>query len=72
MAVIFFVTKNGLPVQGASVYYRKESGVDGNWKTDANGFAEFAIPPGQTKCIRINGIDQDHRYLRKGVNEFKI
>jgi hypothetical protein len=72
MAVVFFVTKNGRPVSGATVYYRKQSGGDGNRTTDTNGYATFRIDPGQTGCIRINGLDQDNRYLRDGVNEFKI
>jgi hypothetical protein len=71
MAVEFFVTKNGHPVSGALVYYSKTTG-HGERRTDGNGYATFNIDPGQTTCIRINGKDQGNRYLRNGVNEFKI
>ncbi len=72
MAVDFFVTKNGKPVSGARVYYRKEGGTTGEKNTDGNGYASFQVDPGMTSCIRINGKDQGNRYLKKGVNEFKI
>jgi hypothetical protein len=71
MAVIFFVTKNNRPVANALVYYSKSTG-HGERRTDGNGYATFKIDPGQTTCIRINGRNQDNRYLSNGVNEFKI
>ena len=71
MAVEFFVTKNGHAVANALVYYSKSAGW-GERRTDANGYASFAIDPGHATCIRINGKDQGRRYLEKGVNEFKI
>jgi hypothetical protein len=78
MAVQFRVLKNGRPVEGVNIYYRKEGmfGGTGDRNTDDQGYATFQVNSGMAAIIRIHGkgISYETRdyYLKSGVNEFRF
>ena len=77
MAVIIQVLKNGKPVRGVSVYYRKEhSGNTGEKTTDDTGSVSFSVNPGMAAIVRLRGGGIHHeeasRYLNSGPNVFKF
>lgn len=77
MAVQIRVLKNGRPVSGVNVYYRKKSsGSTGEKRTDDQGYASFQVDAGMAAIIRLrgNGISHEvtNHYLSSGLNEFKF
>jgi hypothetical protein len=78
MAVNIRVLKNGKPVSGVNVYYRKKGGMGGTGdrNTDSQGYASFQVDPGMAAVVRLrgNGISYETTdyFLQKGLNEFKF
>jgi hypothetical protein len=78
MAVQVRILRNGRPVEGVNVYYRKSGnlGGTGDRNTDSQGYVSFQIDPGMAAIVRIRGKgishDESSYYLQKGLNEFKF
>ena len=77
MAVQIRVMKNGRPVSGVNVYYRKKSsGSTGEKTTDDQGYVTFQVDAGMAAIIRIRGkgisYEENDYYLKSGLNEFKF
>lgn len=77
MAVQVRVLKNGRPVSGVTVYYRKKSsGATGEKTTDNQGYASFQVDSGMAAIIRLNGngirYETNDYYLKSGLNEFRF
>lgn len=78
MAVEIQVLKNGRPVSGVKVFYRKAGlfGGHGEKTTDSQGYVSFRIDPGMASTItfRGNGINESRTnyHLKNGLNEFRF
>ena len=77
MAVEIRVLKNGKPVSGVTVYYRKKhSGSTGEKTTNTQGYVSFQIDPGMAAVVRIRGneirYETNDYFLSKGLNEFRF